>query len=230
MRNLRGTYVHRGDRDRRRRKVRAGLLVVGFAASVGFVVRDSGPAEAKAEAPRFPVVIGSEAVRLRTELDAARSELDLANAQLDRWHRIFSYSSTYRIGADLATSVYDIALAEGIEPELAFRLVRVESEFNERATSPVGAVGLTQLMLPTARYFQKGITRDELYDRNTNLRIGFRYLRTLVRENKGNVQLALLVYNRGPQAVQNSRDQGLDPSNGYERVVMKGYSGRGVID
>ena len=230
MRNLRGSFVHRGDRDRRRRKVRAGLLVVGFAASISFVVRDSGPAEAKAEAPRFPVVIGSEAVRLRTELDAARSELDLANAQLDRWHKIFGYSSTYRVAADLATSIYDISLAEGIESELAFRLVRVESEFNERATSPVGAVGLTQLMLPTARYFKKGITRDELYDRDTNLRIGFRYLRTLVREYKGNVQLALLVYNRGPVAVENSREQGLDPSNGYERVVMKGYKGRGVID
>jgi soluble lytic murein transglycosylase-like protein len=230
MRNLRGTYVHRGDRVRRRRKVRAGLLVVGFAASVGFVVRDGGPAEAKAEAPRFPVVIGSEAVRLRTELEAARSELDLANARLDRWDKIFGYSSQYRVAADLATSIFDISLAEGIEPELAFRLVRVESEFNERATSPVGAIGLTQLMLPTARYFQKGITRDELYDRNTNLRIGFRYLRTLVREYKGNVQLALLVYNRGPAAVESSRAQGLDPSNGYERVVMKGYKGRGVID
>ena len=142
----------------------------------------------------------------------------------------FHITSTFKIAADLATSIYDISLAEGIDPQLAFRLVRVESEFNERATSPVGAVGLTQLMLPTARYFQKGITRDQLYDRETNLRIGFRYLRSLVREYKGNVQLALLVYNRGPQAVQNSRDQGLDPSNGYERVVMKGYKGRGIID
>ena len=230
MRNLRGTYVHRGDRDRRRRKVRTGVVLAAFAASVGYVVNDSGPAEAKAEAPRFPVVIGSEATRLRAELDAARGELDLANAQLDRWHKIFNFSSKYRVGADLATSIYDISLAEGIEPELGFRLVRVESEFNERATSPVGAVGLTQLMLPTARYFQKGLTREALYDRDTNLRIGFRYLRTLVREYKGNVQLALLVYNRGPAAVEKSREQGLDPSNGYERVVMKGYKGKGVID
>lgn len=230
MRNLRGTYVHRGDRDRRRRKVRTGVVLAAFAASVGYVVNDSGPAEAKAEAPRFPVVIGSEATRLRAELDAARGELDLANAQLDRWHKIFNFSSTYRVGADLATSIYDISLAEGIEPELGFRLVRVESEFNERATSPVGAIGLTQLMLPTARYFQKGLTRETLYDRDTNLRIGFRYLRTLVREYKGDVQLALLVYNRGPAAVERSREQGLDPSNGYERVVMKGYKGKGVID
>jgi len=230
MRNLRGTYVHRGDRDRRRRKVRTGVVLAAFAASIGYVVNDSGPAEAKAEAPRFPVVIGSEATRLRAELDAARGELDLANAQLDRWHKIFNFSSRYRVGADLATSIYDISLAEGIEPELGFRLVRVESEFNERATSPVGAIGLTQLMLPTARYFQKGLTRETLYDRDTNLRIGFRYLRTLVREYKGDVQLALLVYNRGPAAVEKSREQGLDPSNGYERVVMKGYKGKGVID
>lgn len=230
MRNLRGTYVHRGDRERRRRKMRALLLLTGFAASVGFVVHDPGPTEAKAEAPRFPVVIGSEAVRLRTELEAVRGELDLANAQLERWHKIFGFSSTYRVGADLAASIYDIALAEGIEPDLAFRLVRLESQFNDRATSPVGAIGLTQLMLPTARYFQKGITRDELYDRNTNLRIGFRYLRSLIRENKGNVQLALLVYNRGPVAVKNSRQQGRDPSNGYDRIIMKGYTGRGVID
>jgi soluble lytic murein transglycosylase-like protein len=206
------------------------VVLAAFAASVGYVVNDSGPAEAKAEAPRFPVVIGSEATRLRAELDAARGELDLANAQLDRWHKIFNFSSKYRVGADLATSIYDISLAEGIEPELGFRLVRVESEFNERATSPVGAIGLTQLMLPTARYFQKGLTREGLYDRDTNLRIGFRYLRTLVREYKGDVQLALLVYNRGPAAVEKSREQGLDPSNGYERVVMKGYKGKGVID
>ena len=210
--------------------MRALLLLTGFAASVGFVVHDPGPTEAKAEAPRFPVVIGSEAVRLRTELEAVRGELDLANAQLERWHQIFGFSSTYRVGADLAASIYDIALAEGIEPDLAFRLVRLESQFNDRATSPVGAVGLTQLMLPTARYFQKGISRDELYDRNTNLRIGFRYLRSLIRENKGNVQLALLVYNRGPVAVKNSRQQGRDPSNGYDRIIMKGYTGRGVID
>ncbi len=79
--------------------MRAGLLLTGFAASVGFVVRDSGPAEAKAEAPRFPLVIGSEAVRLRTEIEAARSELDLANAQLDRWHKIFGYSSQVSSGS-----------------------------------------------------------------------------------------------------------------------------------
>ena len=187
------------------------------------------PSEASAQTASF-LEERSAMQRMELELNAARGELDLANAQLARWNRVFTYSSTYNIGADLAADIYDIANAEGIEPDLAFRLVRVESQFNERATSPVGAVGLTQLMPATANYFERGVTRAKLYDRRTNLRIGFRYLRTLIREQKGNVKMALLVYNRGPVAVNAARAQGANPSNGYDQAVTKGYSGRGVVD
>ena len=44
------------------------------------------------------------------------------------------------------------------------------------------------------------------------------------------MQMALLVYNRGPAAVGISKELGLDPSNGYDRILLKGYRGRGVID
>lgn len=186
--------------------------------------------ERAATASTFSFGLPGESRRLRAELDAARGELQLAQAQLDRANQILSYSSRYRISADVAASIYDIALAEGIEPDLAFRLVRVESQFNEKATSPVGAIGLTQLMPATAGYFQKGITKKQLYDRETNLRIGFRYLRTLINEHEGNLKLALLVYNRGPAAVERARAAGLDPANGYDRMVAGGYRGSGVVD
>ena len=131
---------------------------------------------------------------------------------------------------ELATKVYDVAISQTIEPELGFRLVNVESEFKTRASSSVGAVGLTQLMLSTARGFEPNVTREELMDPETNLRIGFKYLRALIRENKGNLSLALLVYNRGPAAVQTALNAGLNPTNGYERVVTRGYRGRGTLD
>jgi hypothetical protein len=150
-------------------------------------------------------------------------------ATLTRLHRIFGYASRYSIPTDLSRTIYDVALQQKIEPELAFRLVRLESEFKTTALSPVGAIGLTQLMLPTAREFEPGVTREGLMDAETNLRIGFKYLRALIRENKGNLSLALLVYNRGPVAVQLALSQGLDPTNGYDRLLMKGYRGRGVI-
>jgi hypothetical protein len=130
---------------------------------VGFVVRDSGPAEAKAEAPRFPVVIGSEAVRLRTEIEAARSELDLANAQLERWHKIFGYSSKYRVGADLATSIYDIASAEGIEPELGVpsracgeRIQRTRDE-SRRRSRPNAAHGSHRAFLSEGHHARRTV-------------------------------------------------------------------------
>ena len=202
------------------------LLVVAIAgSSLAWKVRT--PAAANAE-PTLSFTIGDAA--LRRELEAARGERDLAMAQLDRANKVIAFSTHYRIGADLAGAILDASAAEGIEPELAFRLVKVESDFKTKATSPVGAVGLTQLMLPTARFFDRTVTRDKLYDRDTNLRIGFRYLRTLIEENDGNVKLALLVYNRGPVAVNASRSRGDNPSNGYDKVVTKGYRGTGTMD
>ena len=156
--------------------------------------------------------------------------MDLLRAQYERAERIIQYSTRYAIPANLAGNILDASTAEGIDPELAFRLVKLESGFNPHATSPVGAVGLTQLMVGTARYFQAGITREKLYEPRTNLRIGFRYLRALIGEYDGNAKLALLVYNRGEVAVKNALQAGVDPSNGYDRIVTRDYKGKGVID
>ena len=149
---------------------------------------------------------------------------------LNRWHRIYLFSTQYRIKPDLARRIYDAAVTATIEPELAFRLVRVESVFDPRAASRVGAVGLTQLMLGTAREFEPDVTREELMDPDINLRIGLKYLRTLIRDYKGNLKIALLVYNRGPNAVQSAISMGRDPANGYDIMMLRGYRGRGVLD
>jgi len=227
MRQYKSEYARRGEIERRRARWRNGVVAVlacgmGVAAFAGH-----RPPEARAEASPLLVVGPTD---LRNQLDEARGKLDLATAQLERMQAVFAFSTKYRVAADLASNIYDVSVAEGIEPELAFRLVRVESQFNDHALSPVGAVGLTQVMPATARFFVPGVTRDALYDRETNLRCGLRYLRALVRENHGNVKLALLIYNRGETAVNESRQAGLDPSNGYEQLVMKGYKGKGVID
>ena len=228
MQDLRGTYVHRGDLKRRRGQMRRAILGIACC-SAALVVYENQKAGDAAAAPfaGAAAAVGGETGR---RLTTTGGGVAIANEQLERWNRIFAFSNRYNIGAQLAGAIHDIAIDEGIEPELAFRLVKTESEFHERATSHVGAVGLTQLMPATARYFAKGITREELYNRDTNLRIGFRYLRGLIRENDGNVRLALLTYNRGPVAVARARKAGRDPSNGYDRLVLAGYRGDGVIE
>jgi soluble lytic murein transglycosylase-like protein len=228
MHALRGTYTYFGDRERRHRQWRRAIVAVASCGALVIVWAGHRPREARAAELAPLLVLGPS--ELRDQLDAVQGQLDLADSQLERMHAIFDYSSRYKIGADLAASIYDVSQAEGIEPELAFRLVRVESEFNEHATSSMGAIGLTQVMPSTARFFVPGITRDGLYDRETNLRCGFRYLRSLVRETHGNMRTALLIYNRGEQAVNLDREMGLDPSNGYDRIVLRAYKGKGVTN
>jgi len=229
MKQTRRTYVHRGDAVRRRARIKNVLLGAACVVAIALLVRSHRGVD-EAQASTFGFALTADSRRLSDELGEARGELELTRNQLDRANKIIAYSGKYRIGADLASSIYDVAMAEGIEPDLGFRLVRLESEFHEHAVSPVGAVGLTQVMPATAQYFVKGATREKLYDRETNLRVGFRYLRTLIREYKGNLKIALLVYNRGPAAVDAALGMGLDPANGYDRIVMKGYHGRGTVD
>ena len=155
-------------------------------------------------------------------LSARRGELELARLELKRLNAIVEFSKRYRIPADLATHVYDAALAEGIEPALAFQLVQVESEFYPRAISPVGAVGLTQLMPSTAYLMNPRLRYEDLFDQETNLRLGFRYLRYMLEKYDGDLRLALLAYNRGPGRVDEIRDAGGNPGNGYDRAVLDG--------
>lgn len=226
MSSTRSSYVYAGDALRRRARIKKMVLLALVSGGLVAFGGSRKPSEASAEPSRFSFALPDK--DLQSALDSTKGELDLATAQLERANKIIYFSSRYRIGADLASAIFDIALAEDIEPELAFRLVQVESNFQEKAVSPVGAIGLTQLMLPTAAYFEPGITRQGAYERKTNLRIGFRYLRTLLTQYKGDVKLALLVYNRGPAAVESLRSMGFDPTNGYDRKV--GYVGKGTVD
>lgn len=203
----------------------AGVLTAGTAAA-----RNWEPAVATATPIAANTASVAEVQRLRSQIERARGDLRLASAQLERWNRIFHYSHKYRIAADMAGAIYDAAIIERVDPELAFPLVKLESGFIERARSEVGAIGLTQLMLGTAKYYDPTLTREKLYDRNTNLRIGFRYLRDLIKEQRGDIQMALLAYNRGPMAVQVAKELDLDASNGYDRIVLKGYRGKGILD
>lgn len=204
--------------------LRGGMIV--FAALLVSTVGGWAGGTTGADAERTPAS-GSELMgelrSLRQQLDARQGELEVARLQLDRVDAIMQYSTHYRLPADMAIAVYDVALSEGIDPGLAFRLVKVESGFNVRATSHVGAVGLTQVMPSTARLYEPGLTTQQLYDRNTNLRIGFRYLRDLLDRYPTNMELALLAYNRGPAKVEQLLGSGRDPANGYETEVMKGF-------
>jgi hypothetical protein len=231
MRNLRGTYVHRGDAARRRRRIQQSLFAAGSIALTVIVLASRKPPTANAEPAESASAsfFSTDSRTLRHELETTQGQLSLVRAQFERADKIIQFSTRFGVTADMAGKVFDASLREGLDPELAFRLVRLESDFNEHAISKVGAVGLTQLMPSTARLYQKGVTREQLFNGETNLRVGFRYLRTLLDMYKGNVNLALLAYNRGEDAVWRDVRAGVNPGNGYDRSVMRDYKGKGLM-
>ena len=102
--------------------------------------------------------------------------------------------------------IREYARATGLPGHLIAGIIRQESAFDPRATSPVGARGLMQLMPLTAQEVarKEGVSYspDGLYDPAMSVRLGAVYFRELLDRFDGNVELALASYNGGPNRIQ----------------------------
>lgn len=88
--------------------------------------------------------------------------------------------------------------AYGVPNALLLAVMHAESSFNASALSPVGAVGLMQIMPQTGvRY---GVHR-QLADPQNNIDVGARYLKDLLVMFRGDTELAVAAYNAGEGAV-----------------------------
>jgi soluble lytic murein transglycosylase-like protein len=204
--------------------VRGGVLL---AAAVGIGALGGWNKAVRAASDHVTVpdagLVARQMGNLSEQLEAAKGEAMVIKLQLERANAILENSTRYQIPADLSAAIYDIALSEGIDPSLGYQLVKIESQFNRKAKSPMQAFGYTQLQVPTARFYQPNIKERDLYDRDTNLRLGFRFLNELLARFNYDVHLALLAYNRGPARVDQILAQGGNPANGYSDAVLKGY-------
>jgi Transglycosylase SLT domain len=118
-----------------------------------------------------------------------------------------------------------------IDFELLQALIATESGFDTLAVSPKGAVGLMQLMPPTAQRYgvqadAKTTIEKKLTDPKINIRAGSRYLRDLLAMFPGKPELALAAYNAGEGAVKrygNKIPPYLETQN-YVKTVMQIYT------
>jgi Transglycosylase SLT domain len=107
-----------------------------------------------------------------------------------------------------------------LHPALIRAVIKAESDFDPRAVSRAGAIGLMQLMPQTAVRMD---VRD-MYDPDDNVGGGAKYLRQLLNRFHGNLPLALAAYNAGENAVE--RYQALPPfdeTRQYVRKVLRYY-------
>jgi hypothetical protein len=124
----------------------------------------------------------------------------------------------------------EAAQTYNIDFELLQALIATESGFDRFAVSPKGAVGLMQLIPPTAQRYgvradAKTPIQSKLTDPRTNIMAGSRYLRDLINMFPGKLELALAAYNAGEGAVQRYGNQ-IPPfkeTQNYVVTVMQIY-------
>ncbi|PPE73441.1 lytic transglycosylase [Solimonas fluminis] len=107
------------------------------------------------------------------------------------------------------------AAQQGVEAALVKAVMRVESCFDHRAVSRVGARGLMQLMPGTA----SDLGVSDSFDPAQNIRGGVTYLRLMLDRFGNNQKLALAAYNAGPGAVE--KHQGVPPFRETQAYVEK---------
>lgn len=120
------------------------------------------------------------------------------------------------------SEIFRAAERHGLDSLLVAAVVEAESGFRPRVLSPVGAVGLMQVMPDTGALY--GVSN--LTDPRSNLDAGTRYLSELLDLYSGDLELALAAYNAGPGNVK--RYGGVPPfpeTRTYVQRVLRAYVG-----
>lgn len=125
-----------------------------------------------------------------------------------------------RSKGDWADEAERAAKRHGVPVPLFHALIDQESRWNANAISPKGALGLAQLMPPTAAAL--GV---DPHDPVQNLDGGARYLKAMFLKF-GNWRLALAAYNAGPKAVE--RYEGVPPYSETTQYVATVLEGAGL--
>ena len=118
------------------------------------------------------------------------------------WREAWELAWPLAFGDSVAGAAREFAF----DPALVWAIMREESAYRPEVSSPAGALGLMQLIPPTAGRVAgelglTGFVAERLYDPGTNIRIGTYYLRSLVERWDGSRALAIASYNAGPEAV-----------------------------
>jgi len=128
----------------------------------------------------------------------------------------------------VAQAIVDVSKQHELDPSLVLAVIHVESRYNAYAVSPVGAMGLMQILPSTGRELaaRQGIAWSgpkTLFDPVTNVRLGVAYLKQL-SDRYGSTSIALAAYNWGPGRIDRRMRRGTPMPRVYPTLVLEAVS------
>ncbi len=183
------------------------------------------PNPAKETAREIESIVEIRDEHVKEEFSQVLNEIkEKVNANINKSFpngQIISYKKELKDAKSIEDLIVRLSKKHGIDPALVKAVVKVESNFNPKATSSVGAKGLMQIMPDTA----KDLGIKDLYDPKDNLEGGIKYLKRLLKKYDNDISLALAAYNAGPGNVD--KHNGVPPfkeTRNYVRKVLKAYT------
>jgi soluble lytic murein transglycosylase len=139
----------------------------------------------------------------RMQLAAVASALGDWGTAVDFGGAAFAEQNAHPYASEVARA----ARIHGLDPDLLFAVMRVESVYQRRIISHAGAIGLMQIMPRTGRLIadklgQRQMTTTDLLDPRTNIEFSAWYLSSLINRMEGRLPLAIASYNGGPHNVR----------------------------
>ncbi len=156
-------------------------------------------------------------------------------------------SKTYMYPKQYADIVRKASKEYGVEENLIYSIIKVESNFKADASSKAGAKGLMQVMETTAEEVSEQIEIENfnvemLYQPEINIKIGTKYFSTLLKKYNDNVNIALIAYNAGQGNVdkwlenktitydtESLKNIPFEETNVYWQKVVREYNSYNII-
>jgi soluble lytic murein transglycosylase len=220
-----------------RARARLGAAMPSFPPTVPHAIAVDAPGPAHEELARLGLY--ADAAEAGEDAIAARNDPRIARFLAEMHSRLGDIPRSVRYADDaLSRGVRDegtwrlaypkaywaevtaAAQQAGVEPLLLIALVREESRYDAVVLSHARAIGLTQLLVGTARATANDptLTVQRIKDPAVNLTIGARYLRQQLDRFGGDPRLALAAYNAGPGAAARWVNIDPDPDFFIERI------------